>query len=55
MFFGETYIGEDGTVVAGLIFILLVKRTSQYLVPILLVFAIRSLQFEDLHLARGGV
>lgn len=42
-FFGKTYIGENSTVVAGLIFVLFVRRTSQYFVTILLVLAICSL------------
>jgi len=51
----STHVGEDGAVVAGLVLVLLVGRTFQDLVPILLVLAVRSLQLEDLHLARSGV
>lgn len=50
-----THIGENGAVVTGLILVLLVRRSSEYLVPVLLVLAIRSLQLEDLYLTRGGV
>lgn len=50
-----TYVGENGAVVAWLVFVLLVRRSSQYFVPILLVFTIGSFQLEHFHLARSGV
>jgi len=50
-----THVGEDGAVVAGLVLVLLVRRTFQNLVSILFVLAVRSLQLEDFHLAGGGM
>lgn len=50
-----TYVGENSAVVAGLVLVLLVYRPSQNFVPILFVLAIRPLQLEHFHLARGCV
>lgn len=50
-----TYVGQNRAVVAWLVLVLFVCRPSQYLVPILLMFAISTFQLEDLYLARCSV
>lgn len=52
---GRTYVGQNGTVVARLIFVLLVGRSSHYLVPILLVLAVGALELENFYLAGSSV